>query len=263
MKGRMSRSRTASGLQRSTMPSRYIRLRMMAKMPFSNAIPECTPSLMVCIIFRVRLTCATVRSLKSAYSSRNCRLKESEGLRAELVFGHAVQRHGAARVIVLGQGGEEIEKPAPDLRADVADVAGVNEAEFVAGEQHVAGVHVAVKRADAEHEEAVDVEQLQQRCVTQFARLEQLIEAGAGNELGHHHVLVAQRLMHAREREAREVKRLAVLVANGAQGLLAGNFVTQVQLAQGVFLDVTEDADGIADLAELWDRRAWRGETGA
>ena len=66
MKARMSFMSTASGLQLSTMPSRYMRLLMMGNMPRSNTMPESIPRRMVSIIFLVRLTCATVESVKAA-----------------------------------------------------------------------------------------------------------------------------------------------------------------------------------------------------
>ena len=122
---------------------------------------------------------------------------------------------------------------------------------FVPGQQHVARMHVAVKGADAKHVEAVDVKQFEEPVVAQLAGFQQFIEAAAGNELGNHHVLVAQRLMHARERQAGEIERVAVLFVDGAQGVLAGDLVAQIEFAQRVFLDVTEDAHGITDLAEF------------
>jgi hypothetical protein len=57
--------------------------------------------------------------------------------------------------------------------------------------------------------------------------------------------------MHARERETREIERVAVLFVDGAQGFLAGDLVAQIEFAQRVFLDVAEDAHGITDLAEF------------
>jgi hypothetical protein len=54
--------------------------------------------------------------------------------------------------LYFGQGGEEVKQPTSDLRTDVNDVASVDEVELVAGEKDVAGVHVTVKGADAEHD---------------------------------------------------------------------------------------------------------------
>ena len=114
------------------------------------------------------------------YSANTLAYPEAiEGGAVDGALGHFVQVSGAGWVIVLAEGGEEAEETDAHAVRYAADVAGIKEGEFALVEDDVAGVDVAVEGADGEHEESVDVEELEQVVVAESALGEEFVEGGA------------------------------------------------------------------------------------
>ena len=109
---------------------------------------------------------------------------------------------------------------------------------------------IAVKGADAEHEEAVDVEELEQRCVVQLATAQQLVESRAVGVFGDQDVLARKLLVDMPELETGKIEAVLAGFVDGFQLACSGSFVAQVEFAERHLLNLPEQAHGIGHAAQ-------------